>query len=69
MKRLNVRGTVVSQITGTIQMFKKIWEWILITPENGQDAEISIKTGITQKVEMELNPFGIIKNFILNIVC
>ena len=69
MNKLIALGMVVLQRIGTIKMFKKIWESDLITQEIGQDAEIKTKLGVTQKEETELNLFGIIKNFILNIVC
>ena len=69
MNQLTVRGMVVLQHIGTTKMFKKIWEWIKITQEIGQDVEIKIKPGITLKKETELNPFGITKIFIPNIVC
>lgn len=69
MNKLIALGMVVLQRIGTIKMFKKIWELDLITQGNGQAAEIKTKLGVTQKEETELNLFGIIKNFILNIVC
>jgi len=69
MNKLIALGMVVLQRIGMIKMFKKIWESDLITQENGQDAEIKTKLGVTKKEEAELNLFGIIKNFILNIVC
>jgi len=69
MNKLIALGMVVLQRIGTIKMFKKIWESDLITQENGHNAEIKTKLGVTQKEETELNLFGIIKNFILNIVC
>ncbi len=69
MNQLIVLGMVVLLHIGTIKTFKKIWESDLITQELGQDAEIKIKLGVTQKEETELNLFGIIKIFILNIVC
>jgi hypothetical protein len=69
MNQLIVRGMVVLQLIGTIKMFKKIWEWIKITQEIGQDVEIKIRPGITLKKETELNPFGITKIFIPNIAC
>jgi len=69
MNKLIALGMVVLQHIGTIKMFKKIWESDQITQDNGQDAEVKTKLGVTQKEETELNLFGIIKNFIINIVC
>jgi len=69
MNKLIALGMVVLQHIGTIKMFKKIWESDQITQDNGQDAEVKTKLGVTQKEETELNLFGIIKNFIINIEC
>jgi len=68
MNKLIALGFLVLLRIGTIKMFKKIWESDLITQDNGKVAEVRT-IGVTQKEETELNLFGIIKNFILSIVC
>ena len=68
MNKLIALGFLVLLRIGTIKMYKKIWESDLITQDNGKVAEVRT-IGVTQKEETELNLFGIIKNFIINIEC